>query len=1126
MDWEAIPNRSPSPLASEILPEVVRQPSPAIAAPALTTAGRPRRNYRLPARFVDVPPEPLAPAPIQPPAPLRRVLLIVRDRLVTAANSFGIWRDYPRRPTVDPSSTLTLEELSNSYRSTATDRIQPTSAVTTPDRPFYWPFSNPTIYRTMSWLNNGGTAKSEGELTSFVQNVIHAPDFSQEHLVGFDAHRENVRFDKAVTESNLKSQFVESPVDILIPSGSASVEPKLFTVPGLLRRSLTATIADAFNDPLAHLLHFSPFKLYRRNPTTQKEERVHGELYTSDAFLAEHEKVQKYGKLPADDPDCKREKVVAALMFSSDATHLTDFGNAKAWPIYLMLGNLSKYTRSLPNSGAMHHLAYIPSLPDSFHEMASAFHARWRTQKAEILTHCRRELMHAVWREILDDEFIHAYTYGMVIKCIDGIECRIYPRIFTYSADYPEKVLLATIRDKGLCPCPRCLVAKSSLDALGMRRDITLRINNFRKYMSDMVLAARRSIYTLGLGVGSSAVDNLLKVFSGVPTINSFPDRLGDDFNPSQMLVVDLLHEFEIGVWKGLFTHLIRILHAAPRRDGIDDLIVELDQRYRKISTFGHGTIRKFAANSSEMKKLAARDFEDLLQCAIPCFEGLLDEPHNRRLMKLLYRTAEWHALAKLRMHTDPTIELLEELTVVFGKLMREFRDLTCSEFATIELPREVAARARRQAAQQAAMSSTSTPPDECAPAVPAPASSSRKNKGLNLFTVKFHFLGDYVAHIRRFGTTDSYSTQLGELAHRLVKRLYGLTNKRDAIKQIGKKYTRQQVFRQAEKKEEDEANQPERLSEHHIISHSRNAPVDIFSFAQDGDPAKKLQDHLLGRILGREFDGDTDEGFTHEDRNAVRFRNSTMFRHLTARINYTTYDIRRDYDTINPRTHPFVMVASPEIKSDPSAHPFWYAQVLGVFHADVQHTGPNSTNMAWKSMDFLWVRWLGMEPGRSFGRKEAKLPKLGFVPETDDYAFGFLDPGLVLRGCHLIPAFNDGRTSDLLLTQSPTEARAVGEIDDWVNYYVGIFVDRDMYMRFLGMGIGHQENTAASFLQVDTPDPDSIVTDALGTAREMTQGGNEEEGEDGEDEESGSESGDVEGVDSDDDSDSGFNDL
>lgn len=29
------------------------------------------------------------------------------------------------------------------------------------------------------------------------------------------------------------------------------------------------------------------------------------------------------------------------------------------------------------------------------------------------------------------------------------------------------------------------------------------------------------------------------------------------------MLVVDLLHEFELGVWKAIFTHLMHILYAA-----------------------------------------------------------------------------------------------------------------------------------------------------------------------------------------------------------------------------------------------------------------------------------------------------------------------------------------------------------------------------------------------------------------------------------------------------------------------------------------------------------------------------------------------------------------------------------
>ena len=156
--------------------------------------------------------------------------------------------------------------------------------------------------------------------------------------------------------------------------------------------------------------------------------------------------------------------------------------------------------------------------------------------------------------------------------------------------------------------------------------------------------------------------------------------------------------------------------------------------------------------------------------------------------MKLLYRTAEWHALAKLRMHCDSTLLLLEELTTEFGQLIRQFRDLTCAQFKTVELPRETAARKRRHAKQQSAASSaaphassTSAPPNirmasdnVTAPAPPhttttIPPSQGQppgpspqgKKKGLNLFTIKFHFLGDYVRHIRLFGTTDSYSTQL-----------------------------------------------------------------------------------------------------------------------------------------------------------------------------------------------------------------------------------------------------------------------------------------------------------------------------------------------------------------------------
>ena len=43
------------------------------------------------------------------------------------------------------------------------------------------------------------------------------------------------------------------------------------------------------------------------------------------------------------------------------------------------------------------------------------------------------------------------------------------------------------------------------------------------------------------------------------------------------MLVVDLMHEFELGVWKSLFTQLVHLLHAAGK--GSQMLVAELDAR-------------------------------------------------------------------------------------------------------------------------------------------------------------------------------------------------------------------------------------------------------------------------------------------------------------------------------------------------------------------------------------------------------------------------------------------------------------------------------------------------------------------------------------------------------------------
>jgi hypothetical protein len=52
-----------------------------------------------------------------------------------------------------------------------------------------------------------------------------------------------------------------------------------------------------------------------------------------------------------------------------------------------------------------------------------------------LMAHCRGESFHEVWKVLLDKDFIHAYLYGVVMDCADGIKWWIYPCIFTYSAD-------------------------------------------------------------------------------------------------------------------------------------------------------------------------------------------------------------------------------------------------------------------------------------------------------------------------------------------------------------------------------------------------------------------------------------------------------------------------------------------------------------------------------------------------------------------------------------------------------------------------------------------------------------------------------------------------------------------
>jgi hypothetical protein len=199
------------------------------------------------------------------------------------------------------------------------------------------------------------------------------------------------------------------------------------------------------------------------------------------------------------------------------------------------------------------------------------------------------------------------------------------------------------------------------------------------------------------------------------------------------------------------------------------------------------------------------------------------------------------------------------------------------------------------------------------------------------------------------------------------------------------------------------------------------------------------LKDHLLARLRGLDYSGD-EHAFSDAERDLIIFANNKVHEHSILRINYTTYDLRREQDCINPRTRADLMVLSHE--NDDERHPYWYARLIRIFHVDIWYYGEENAPSTSKRMDVLFVRWFGRDMSFNGGFSSKRLHRIGFLTDdidSDPGCFGFIDPDLVIRGVHLIPAYAYGRTEKYL---GPSFARREEEgDDDWLYFYVNMYV-------------------------------------------------------------------------------------
>ena len=222
----------------------------------------------------------------------------------------------------------------------------------------------------LAWMTAGPGNTPTG-MNDLVHNVIRHPDFRPSELEDFNAVTATRRFKReqfSKPGAALKAGdgWKEGLVSIRVPcTGVRQKEEEApeFIIKGILYRDIVEVITAELKDPDAfENIHTTPYKEWWRPDPAEEPVRIYSEIYNSDAMLQADEEMRDKPTGAAREPEDYLETFIISALLYSDGTHLTAFGDASLWPVYLFLGNVSKYIRLKPTSFSAHHIAYIPKV--------------------------------------------------------------------------------------------------------------------------------------------------------------------------------------------------------------------------------------------------------------------------------------------------------------------------------------------------------------------------------------------------------------------------------------------------------------------------------------------------------------------------------------------------------------------------------------------------------------------------------------------------------------------------------------------------------------------------------------------------------------------------------------------
>jgi hypothetical protein len=283
------------------------------------------------------------------------------QHISTPVNAFGLSKRFyaTELPDHSPDDNLTIQDLADHRPKDHASSVSSTPA----DSINYFPYPNKSSFALGNWFWNTGVQKSRSNFRSLVE-IISDADFDLEDIkrtnwAEIDATLSSGGADPTSVPEWLDDGWKASEITIQVPFHQRTENPgtREYVVGELYHRSLVSVVKERLEtSDCSAQFHFDPYELLWTPRDGDKPVRVYGEMYSSDEFLAMHRDLLNS---PPEPSGCNAPRVIIPLMFWSDVTHLTSFGQAKLWPLYVIFGNDTKYKRCKPSANLCSHVAYF-----------------------------------------------------------------------------------------------------------------------------------------------------------------------------------------------------------------------------------------------------------------------------------------------------------------------------------------------------------------------------------------------------------------------------------------------------------------------------------------------------------------------------------------------------------------------------------------------------------------------------------------------------------------------------------------------------------------------------------------------------------------------------------------------